>query len=470
MMNVPRVVIAGLYGEGGKTTVATGVMAALVKKRLNVQGFKSGPDHIDATYHNEVTKKPTRHLDAWLTSQRTVLESFEKYAKNVDVAVIEGAGGIFQGIPRIVDGVKDFEGTAHLARILKAPIVLVLDIGSIWMHRAEVIHAILNTFKVLSKQIDVKGVIVNNVKGWQQKKWVKRAVGSATKVPVLGVIPYNPEIVLPPRRGGLIPVPEKKSLKTTVSKLVEHVVTHIDIEKILDIAKQAQELPDIKYEVYPANKRQQTVRIGVAFDEAFSCHNPDNIDFLEAYGAEIVFFSPIHDQKLPQKIDGLYFPGGFPSRVAKQLTANKAMLKNIKNAVDNEMPIYSEQRSSMYFTKSITDFRGSTFSMVGAISGKAEMDWKMQALDSTRMESVHDNLLTQKGKILQGNDFRFFRIVDLPRDTKFAYKMRIGKGIDGTHEGIIEKNLLTMAGLVYFAFDKKIAENFVSHSEKYQHR
>ena len=133
-MNVSRVVIAGLYGEGGKTTVATGVMAALVRKGLNVQPFKSGPDHIDATYHNQVTKKPSRHLDAWLTSQRTVLESFQRSAKNVDVAVIEGAGGIFQGIPRIIDGVKDFEGTAHIARILKAPIVLVLDIGSLWMH------------------------------------------------------------------------------------------------------------------------------------------------------------------------------------------------------------------------------------------------------------------------------------------------------------------------------------------------
>jgi cobyrinic acid a,c-diamide synthase len=180
-MNVSRVVIAGLYGEGGKTTVATGVMAALVRKGLNVQPFKSGPDHIDATYHNQVTKKPSRHLDAWLTSQRTVLESFQRSAKNVDIAVIEGAGGIFQGIPRIIDGVKDFEGTAHIARILKAPIVLVLDIGSLWMHRVEVAHAILHTFKVLTKQIDIKGVVVNNVRGWQQEAWVKEPYGQQQK-------------------------------------------------------------------------------------------------------------------------------------------------------------------------------------------------------------------------------------------------------------------------------------------------
>jgi cobyrinic acid a,c-diamide synthase len=466
-MNVPRVVIAGLYGEGGKTTVATGLMGALVKKGLNIQTFKSGPDHIDATYHNYVTKKQSRHLDAWLTSQRTVLESFQRGTKNVDVAVIEGAGGIFQGIPREIDGVKDFEGTAHIARLLRAPIVLVLDIGSLWMHRAEVIHAAMNTFKVLTRQIDVKGIVINNVRGWQQEGWVRKAIASATKIPILGMIPYNPNIVTPPRRGGLVPVPEQDWLKQTVNELVEHVSDHIEVDKILEIAKQAKELQYIEPKVYPTTKRQQTVRIAVAFDEAFSCHNPDNLELLEAYGAEIDFFSPVNDQQLPENIDALYFPGGFPDRVAEKLSANQSMLKKVKEAVYDEMPIYSEQGSSMYLTKSITNFEGSTFPMVGVISGKSILGWKMQALDSSRMQAINDNLLTQKGSIIQGNDFRFFKIYDLPKDTEFAYKMRIGKGVNGTNEGIRVNNLLAMVGLVYFAFETKIAQNFVSYAEKY---
>ncbi|MDG6223370.1 MAG: hydrogenobyrinic acid a,c-diamide synthase (glutamine-hydrolyzing) [Candidatus Bathyarchaeota archaeon] len=469
-MNVPRVVIAGLYGEGGKTTVATGLMGALIKKGLNIQTFKSGPDHIDATYHNQVTNKQSRHLDAWLTSQRTVLESFQRTAKNVDIAVIEGAGGIFQGIPREIDGVKDFEGTAHIARLLRAPIVLVLDIGSLWMHRAEVIHAVMNIFKVLTKQINIKGIVINNVRDWQQEPWLKKAVGSATKIPILGMIPYNPNIVMPPRRGGLVPVPEQNGLKQTVADLIEHVSAHVEVDKIVEIAKQAKELPDIEPKVYPTTKRKQTVRIGVAFDEAFSCHNPDNLDLLEAYGAKIVFFSPVNDRELPENIDGLYFPGGFPDRITKKLSTNKNMLKKVKDAVYDEMPIYSEQGSSMYLTKSITDFEGSTFPMVGAISGKSVIGWKMQALDSSRMETIKDNLLTRKGSIIQGNDFRFFKIIDIPKDTKFAFKMRIGKGINGTNEGIMVSNLLAMVGLVYFAFDTKIAENFVNLAEKYHHK
>jgi len=469
-MNVPRGGIAGLFGEGGKTTVATGIMGAFTKKGLNVQAFKSGPDHIDATYHTEVTKKPSRHLDAWLTSPRTVLESFERSAKNADLAIIEGAGGIFQGIPRLINGVNDYEGTAQIARILKAPIILVFDIGSMWMHRAEVAHAILHVFKVLNKQVNVKGVIINNVRGWQQAEWVKRAVKSATKKPVLGAIPYNAEIILPARRGGLIPIPEKETLKTTFSELVEYVGKHVDIDKILDIAKQAEELPDIENQVYPSKQRQKKVRIGIAFDEAFSCHNQDNIDLLEAYGAETIFFSPIHDKELPPNLDGLYFPGGFPDRVAEHLAANQTMIQNIRNSAYDGMPIYSEHGGSMYLTKSITNFKGSTFSMVGVLSAKAEMDWKLQALDSTRMETINDNLLTQKGTVIHGNDFRFSRIIDIPKDARFAYKMRTGKGIDGEHEGLMENNTLAVVGLIYFAFNTKIAENFVRHSEDYSHK
>ncbi len=374
MMNVPRVVIAGLYGEGGKTTVATGIMGAFTKKGLNVQAFKSGPDHIDATYHTEVTKKPSRHLDAWLTSPRTVLESFERSSKNADLAVIEGAGGIFQGIPRLIDDINDYEGTAQIARILRAPIILVFDVGSMWMHRAEVAHASLHVFKLLDKQVNVKGVILNNVKGWQKAEWVKKAVESATKVPVIRVIPYNAEIILPARRGGLVPIPEREMLKATLSELVGYVGEHVDIDKVFDIAEKAEELPDIESQVYPSQQRQKKVRIGVAFDGAFSCHNQDNVDLLEAYGAETIFFSPIHDKERPPDLDGLYFTGGFPDMLAEQLTENQTMMKKVRDSAYDGMPIYSEHGGSMYLTKSITNFNGSTFSMVGVLSGKAEMD------------------------------------------------------------------------------------------------
>jgi cobyrinic acid a,c-diamide synthase len=202
-MNVPRVVIAGLYGEGGKTTVATGVIGAFKKRGLKVQPFKVGPDYIDASYHTAVADRPSMHLDPWLTSPQAALEIFERACRNADIAVIEGFMGLFDGITREIEGVQDFGSTAQIAKILKANVILVLDVNGMRMNAATIVHG----FKSFDKKVKVKGVILNNIRSQQQAEWMKRIIESATKVPVFGLIPYSEEIFLPTRRGGLIPIP-----------------------------------------------------------------------------------------------------------------------------------------------------------------------------------------------------------------------------------------------------------------------
>jgi len=465
-VNIPRVIIAGLYGEGGKTTVATGLIGALKKRGLKVQPFKVGPDYIDGGYHTAVANRPSRHLDPWLTSPRAVLEIFERACRDADVAVIEGFMGLFDGITRVVDGAQDFGSTAQIAQILKANVILVLDVTGMRMNAATIVHG----FKSFNEKVKVKSVILNNVRSQQQAEWMKRTVESATKVPVRGLIPYSEEIFLPTRRGGLIPIPERETLKTTLSKLVEYVGERIDIDKISDIAKDAEELPDIDSEVYPPQPRKEKVRLGMAFDEAFNFYYPTNIELLRAYGAETMFFSPIHDKELPANLDGLYLPGGFPDVMAEQLTKNQTMRKSVKDAAEGGMPIYSEHGGSLYLTKSITDFEGSTFPMVGALPGKALMEKKLQALDSTLMETINDNLLNQRGKIIHGHEYHFSRILDVPKDARFAFKMRIGKGVDGKHEGLMEHNSLSLLGHLNFAFNKEFAENLIKHCERYRHK
>jgi len=465
-MNVPRVVIAGLYGEGGKTTVATGLIGAFKKRGLKVQPFKVGPDYIDGSYHTAVANRPSRHLDPWLTSPRAVLEIFERACRNADVAVIEGFMGLFDGITRVVDGMQDFGSTAQIAQILKSNVILVLDVTGMRMNAATVVHG----FKSFNAKVKVKGVILNNVRSQQQAEWMKQTVESATKVPVFGLIPYSEEIFLPTRRGGLIPIPERESLKTTVSKLVEYVGERIDIDKISEVAKGTEELPDIDSEIYPPQPRRKKVRVGIAFDEAFNFNYPTNIDLLKAYGAETVFFSPIHDKELPSNLDGLYLPGGFPDVLAEQLTKNQTMRKSVKDAVYDEMPIYSEHGGSLYLTKSIATVEGSTFPMVGALPGKALMEKKLQALDSTLMETINDNLLNQRGTIIHGHEYHFSRIIDVPKDARFAFKMRIGKGVDGKHEGLMEHNILSLLGHLNFAFNKEFAENLIKHCERYRRK
>jgi cobyrinic acid a,c-diamide synthase len=465
-VNIPRIVIAGLYGEGGKTTVATGLIGALKKRGLKVQPFKVGPDYIDGGYHTAVANRPSRHLDPWLTSPRAVLEIFERACRDADVAVIEGFMGLFDGITRVVEGAQDFGSTAQIAQILKANVILVLDVTGMRINAAAVVHG----FKSFNEKVKVKGVILNNVRSRQQAEWIKRITESTAKVPVLGLIPYSEEIFLPTRLGGLIPIPERESLKTTLSKLVEYVGERIDIEKISDIAKDAEELPDIDSEIYPPQPTKEKVRLGMAFDEAFNFNYPTNIELLRAYGAETVFFSPIHDKTLPANLDGLYLPGGFPDVMAEQLTKNQTMRKSIKDAAEDEMPIYSEHGGSLYLTKSIADFEGSTFPMVGAFPGKAVMEKKLQALDSTLMETINDNLLNQRGKIIHGHEYHFSRIIEVPKDAKFAFKMCIGKGVDGKHEGLMEHNSLALLGHLNFAFCKEFAENLIKRCEQYRHK
>lgn len=465
-MNVPRVIIAGLYGEGGKTTVATGLMGTLKKRGLKVQPFKVGPDYIDGSYHTAVTNRPSRHLDPWLTSPQAVLEIFENACIDADVAVIEGFMGLFDGLTRVVDSAQDFGSTAQIAQILKANVILVLDVTGMRINAASVVHG----FKSFNEKVKVKSVVLNNVRSQQQAEWMKLTIESITKVPVVGLIPYSEEIFLPTRSGGLIPIPERKSLRTTVSKLVEYVGERVDIDKIFDVAKDVEELPDINSAVYPSQPRTIKVRLGMAFDEAFNFYYPTNIDLLKAYGAQTVFFSPIHDEKLPSNLDGLYFPGGFPDMLAEQLTKNQTMRKSVKDAVYDAMPVYSEHGGSLYLTKSITTVEGTVFPMAEALSGKALMEEKLQALDSTLMESINDSLLSKRGNIIHGHEYHFSRIVDAPKDARFAFKMVIGKGIDGQHEGLMEHNTLALLGHLNFAFNNKIAENLIKSCEQYRHK
>ena len=465
-MNIPRIVVAGLYGEGGKTTIATGLIGAFKKKGLKVQPFKVGPDYIDAGYHTAVANRPSMHLDPWLTSPQAVLEIFETACKDADVAVIEGFMGLFDGITRKVDGAQDFGSTAQIAQILKANVILVLDVTGMRINAATVVHG----FKTFNKKVNVKSVILNNIRSQQQAEWMKQTIESTTKVPVFGLIPYNEEIFLPTRLGGLIPIPERASLKTTLAKLVEYVGNRVDIDKALEVAKNAKELPDIDHQIYPSQPRKKKVKLGMAFDEAFNFYYQANINLLQAYGAETVFFSPIHDKKLPANLDGLYFPGGFPDTFAEQLTKNQTMRKNIKDAVYDEMPVYSEHGGSLYLTESIANMEGSVFPMVGALPGKASMEKKLQALDSTLMETLNDNLLNHRGNIVHGHEYHFSRITDIPKDRKFAFKMRIGKGMNGNHEGWMEHNILALLGHIDFAYNTEFAQNLVKRCEKYRHR
>jgi cobyrinic acid a,c-diamide synthase len=208
-------------------------------------------------------------------------------------------------------------------------------------------------------------------------------------------------------------------------------------------------------------------RIGVAYDEAFNFYYRDNIELLEASGAEVVPFSPIHDSRLPSNLQGMFLGGGFPEAFAKQLEENQLLRESIKKAVEDEMPVYAECGGLMYLVDSAEDLEARPHRMIGVLSGKAVMGGKLESLNYSVAHVIRKNILSDIGFILHGHEFHYSKIEDVPSDAKFAYEMEVGKGISARYDGWLQHNLLASYMHIHFAYDLHIAKNFVDACERY---
>jgi cobyrinic acid a,c-diamide synthase len=375
-----------------------------------------------------------------------------------DIAIIEGVMGLFDG----VSGSGDAASTAEISRILNAPIVLVVDVSRTAGSSAALVHG----FKTFDQTLKLKGVILNHVKSQKHLNLTKQAIENGARVPVIGALPDDPNIAMPSRHLGLIPAPERDSLAGFLADLRGFIDRYLDLDKFLEIARDADDLPTERNEKSSQPGRGRT-RIGVANDEAFNFYYRDNIELLEASGAQIVPFSPIHDSSLPSNLDGILLGGGFPEAYAKQLEANQAMRTSVKKAVEDEMPVYAECGGLMYLVESAQDLEACTHRMIGILGGKAVMTGKLESLNYSIAQVIRKNLLTDVGFTLRGHEFHYSKIEDVPIDSKFAYEMKVGKGISGHFDGWLQHNLLASYLHIHFAYDSHIAENFVDACLRY---
>ena len=460
-MKIPRAVIAAPHSGAGKTTVAVGLMSALTAKGLRVQPFKVGPDFIDPSYHTRATGIHSKNLDTWLTSPEAVLRIFLKSSRTCDLAIIEGVMGLFDG----VSGSGDTASTAEVSRILNAPIILVVDVSGAAGSCAALVHG----FKTFDPKLKLKGVILNHVKSPKHLDLTRQAIEEGAKVRVIGALPNTPGITIPSRHLGLIPTAERDGLEDFLAELRKFIEQHCQLDQFLEIARSADDLEtDDKEERSDAVRVR--ARIGLAYDEAFNFYYRDNIELLEASGAEVVPFSPVHDSGLPSNLTGMFLGGGFPEAYAKQLEQNQAMRESIKKAVEDEMPVYAECGGLMYLVKSTQDLEASPHQMIGILSGRAIMTGKLESLNYSVAQVVHRNILTDLGFTLRGHEFHYSKIEEVPSDSKFAYQMKVGKGILGQSDGWLQHNLLASYLHIHFAYDPHIAKNFVGACERYQHK
>jgi cobyrinic acid a,c-diamide synthase len=451
-LKIPRIVVAGATSGVGKTSIACSIIHGMKSKGYSVQPFKVGPDYIDPTYLSAVSGNPARNLDSWIMGKKAVKESFVKNATS-NISVIEGVMGFYDGF----SGGSDSSSTHHIASILEAPVILVLDAS----RTARSIAATALGFTKFHRNSRIAGLILNKLGSKKHEQMCKAALESLG-MPILGCIPKNPEISLESRHLGLIPVIEQTDLKQQIKKITKTVSAYLDIDKIISIAKKAPVLVQTDKEKHQKPK----ITIGVALDRSFNFYYYDNFDALRRNGAKLEFFSPISDKSSPQ-CSGLYIGGGFPEVLGQPLAKNQSMKKSIKKLAEQNMPIYGECGGLMYLTKSI-DYANKKYPMVGLFEAQTSMEKKM-ILNYTKARAISNCAMAKKGAKLFGHEFHYSELRSIPKDSRFAYDLSIGVGIKNKKDGLVEYN--TLASYMHLYFDRGThARNFVNNCTAYLRR
>jgi cobyrinic acid a,c-diamide synthase len=457
-MQVSRIVIAGVTSGVGKTTVAIGIMHGLIKRGLRVQPFKVGPDFIDPSYHTIVTNRKSRNLDVWMMGRQGVLDCFASASEDADIAVVEGVMGLFDGM----SGKSDFASTAHVSKILDAPIVLVVDASK----GARSIAAIILGFLHFDRKLRIAAVILNNVAGQRHTSYITEALAGIVKIPVVGILPRNSDIKMEERHLGLVPALELKGVKSQmITRTASYIAECIDLNRVLSLCS-ITSLPDARDHDFP--KSQARARIAVALDESFNFYYTDNLFALKRSGAKLVFFSPVKEPKLPDGVHGIMLGGGFPEVLADRLEKNKSMMRSIRRAVDEGMPVYGECGGLMYLTRSISGYKGEKKSrkMAGIVEADTLMTGRL-TLNYTDAE-CNDSIFGNTH--LRGHEFHYSSIENIAKDSRFAYSMRKGKGVTGNQDGfIINGNTLAAYMHLHFA-NRKLPERMVLSCVRFSRR
>ena len=444
--------LAGTTSGVGKTSISCAIIYGIKKKRYSVQSFKVGPDFIDPSYLGAVSGRPARNLDPWLMGTNGVVKSFVQNFDS-DFSVIEGVMGYYDGF----SGDSNYSSTHHVASILKTPVILVLDASK----TARSIAATALGFTKFHKNPRISGFILNKIGSKKHEDLCRQAL-SSLNIPIVGVIPRNPELVMESRHLGLIPVSEQRQLQSKISKIAKTISDFIDIEKIIQIGNKVPPFGIIPKEKNP----KQKITIAVALDQSFNFYYQDNLDALKKEGAKIEFFSPVSDSKVSE-CDGIYIGGGFPEVIGSALEKNTRMQKNIKTLAESGMPIYAECGGLMYLTKSI-DYGSKKFKMIGLFDATTRMQKKLK-LNYTKARITKDCLIAKTSSTIQGHEFHFSELESISKDSKFAYDLSIGVGIKNQKDGLMQYNTVASYMHIHFA-QPGIARNFVQNCIKYSKR
>lgn len=382
----------------GKTTVTLALLAALAQKSPWVQSFKVGPDYIDPMFHHRATGRPCYNLDPILTSETYVQQCFTHRCQGADFALVEGVMGLFDG----ASGLSDVASTAHIARLLNLPVLLVVDCSRL----SRSVLAIIHGYQTLDPQVRLAGVVLNRVGSDRHLELLTQALKGAG-LPILGILRRQDAIALPDRHLGLVPTAELPQLPDILDRLADLGHTCFDWDALTPLLKTSSvsRLTPPGYPLAPSRSHPLTprLRLAIAQDPAFSFYYPDNLAMLTALGADLIPWSPLRDEH-PPAADGLYFGGGFPEMFAAELAANQGLRSTLKTLIHQGLPIYAECGGLMYLATTLIDLDDNPWPMVGVLPTNVRMTGRL-TLGYRHALTEQNSLLLQAGQTLWGHEF-----------------------------------------------------------------
>lgn len=446
--------VAGTGSGVGKTSIAMGITRALTRRGFVVQPFKTGPDYLDPSYLSIAAGRPCFNLDVWMMGVDHVRRIFEEAISDADVAVVEGVMGLYDG----ASVESDWGSSAHLAHVLGIPTLLAIDAAGM----ARTIAPLVSGCLAFGDGLLCAGVVANRVGSTGHGKLLEKALTSQGLPPLLGAIQKNSLPTLPERHLGLVTAENTRDTESIIDQLADGCEQYMDLDQLL-----ARSRVDIRtHKPAPATKPAlPELRLAVAQDAAFHFTYPDNLRALEAAGTRLCRFSPLKDEQLPDEVDGIYLPGGYPELYARQLSQNQSMRAAIQSFSHTGGLVYAECGGLMYLGDGIMDGDGKTWPMVGIIPIVTAIRKRLKALGYNEVTFTHPCLWGAPGLTLRGHAFHYSEIVSEQLEAggwKRAYRLSRPNRNTSTQEGLSKGNVLASYVHLHWAANPDAVSHFIS--------
>jgi cobyrinic acid a,c-diamide synthase len=459
--NIPRVVLAALKGGAGKTFLTVGLTAALKRRGLSLSVFKKGPDYIDAGWLGLAAGGDCYNLDAYLCQKDAILESFLTRSLGTDIAVVEGNRGLFDGMDS-----RGSYSSAEMAKLLKAPVILIVDATKMTRTAA----ALVLGCTALDPEVHIQGVILNRVAGPRHERILRESIEGYAGVPVIGSVAKLPMKSFPQRHLGLLPLHEHPDAMKFVEEAAGVAEVCIDIDKVLDIARTAEELGGPASITTPDELQARDgspLKIGVLKDSAFQFYYPENLEALTRKGARLMAISALESKEIPD-LDALYVGGGFPETHADTLADNTIFKESLFEAIGHGLPVYAECGGLMYLSRNLC-VDDNVYPMVGVFPVDTVLQKTPQGHGYARVEVSGPNPFYEEGTVITGHEFHYSYVTGLDEArTKCAFKVLRGHGIDGSRDGLCTENVLAAYIHVHALGEPRWASGIIERAARFR--